>query len=109
MRKFIWTNNQSVGITQLLSVLPVRAPKPPTNPPMMAVIKINRELLGSENIAATRSVSIDAVCISIIDAMTNQSRAIPKKPARNEDGPLVEIIKLIKKLAITMDHHGNIV
>ena len=68
-----------------------------------------QKLLGSENIAATRSVRIESVLISVIVAMTNHRIAIPKNPDKKDDGPLVDIIKLIRKLAITTDHHGNMV
>ena len=37
----------------------------------------------------------------------NHSIPIPRKPAIKEESPFVEIMKLIIKLAITADHHGN--
>ena len=94
---------------QLLSVLPVNAPNPPARPPTTAVTIINDMLLGREKISATRTVNMEFVCISVIVAMRNHKMKIPKNPATNEDPLFVEIMTLIKKLAITTDHHGNIV
>ena len=88
--------------------LPVSAPNPPTNPPIIAVTRINKNPFGREKIPATRLVRMDSVNISILDASMNQSNPIPRKPERKDENPLDEIIKLIRKLAIATDHHGNI-
>ena len=85
------------------------APNPPANPPTKAVTRIKDKLFGSESIAATRSVRRESVLISVMVAIKNQSMPMPTKPAIKEDSPLVEMIKLIKKLAITTDHQGDIV
>ena len=94
---------------QLLSELPVKAPNPPAIPPTIAVTIINDMLLGRENISATRIVSIEFVWISVMVAIKNHKMEIPRNPATNDDAPFVEMITLIRKLAITTDHHGNIV
>lgn len=94
---------------QLLSVLPVNAPNPPAIPPTIAVTIINDMLLGRENISATRVVSIEFVWISVMVAIKNHKMAIPRNPATNDDTPFVEMMTLIKKLAMTADHQGNIV
>jgi len=59
--------------------------------------------------AATRSVNIEPVLMSITVAIKNQKIAIPRKPEMNEEKPFVEMIKLIKKLATTIVHQGNTV
>lgn len=65
-------------------------------------------VFGNEKIVATLLDRIDSVFTSTISAEKNQSNPTPKKPPINEGHPFVEIIKLIKKLAMTTDHQGKI-
>ena len=45
--------------------------------------------------------------MSMNAASTNHNMAIPKKPEKKEDNPFVEMMKLIRKLAMPMDHQGK--
>ena len=73
---------------QFLSWLPVNPPRPPANPPIIEVTKINNSEFGKEKMVATRSVSIEPVLKSVIIAVMNHSKPTPRNPLKKEDGPL---------------------